>query len=178
MNLGEFRRVQERWVSWMRLIEAGWDFGRLGEAWRDWVWLGEFREVGVLFCVVWQGWCDWVMLDDNRWSLARRSWERFGEAGWGLVRMSEEADFWYATLFNSSRRNMENGRRPQFFWKLRMTSILLKMEDKLKLDPRWSQMENDLKCFENGRWPQYSFESNNLNCFKWRTTFKNQNNSN
>jgi hypothetical protein len=37
---------------------------------------------------------------------------------------------------------LENGRRPQFFFKWKTTSILLKMED-------------DLNSFENGRRPQF-----------------------
>ena len=58
--------------------------------------------------------------------------------------------------YNLTRRNIEdnlnifeNGRRPQYFWKLKTTSIFLKMEDNLNI-------------FENGTWPQY--------LKKWKTT--------
>jgi hypothetical protein len=76
--------------------------------------------------------------------------------------------------------NFLNGRRPQIFWKWKKTSTFLKLEDDLILFCKWKKkskiwkieedlilfkMEDDLKCFENGRQKKIKMEDY-LICFK------------
>ena len=67
---------------------------------------------------------------------------------WFLVcnlNITQLEEIWKTTsifLKMKDLNNFENGRRPQYFWKCKTTSIFLKMED-------------DLNIFENVRRPQY-----------------------